>query len=58
MEVNQYVMDSDDIDYFKNLPSGVRFRPSEEHLISSYLKPKLFNQPLQRNEIIEANIYQ
>jgi hypothetical protein len=45
-------------DYVNNLAPGFRFRPTEEQLINSYLKPKLFNQPLPRNVIIEANIYQ
>jgi hypothetical protein len=74
MEVNRpSVMDFDDTfdlgfdsstvdeyryDYVNNLAPGLRFRPNEEQLICSYLKPKLFNQPLPQNVIIEANIYQ
>ncbi|XP_059430197.1 NAC transcription factor 32-like [Corylus avellana] len=43
--------------YFKTLPPGYRFRPTEEELINCYLNPKLLNQPLPRSQIIEAKIY-
>ncbi|KAL6145678.1 hypothetical protein ACLB2K_056363 [Fragaria x ananassa] len=45
-------------EYFRSLPPGYRFNPTDQELILYYLKPKILNQPLPRNRIHERNIYQ
>lgn len=49
--------DENDEEYFINLPLGYGFIPDDNVLIEEYLKPKLFNQPLPRNQIIDMDIY-
>ncbi|XP_062172071.1 NAC domain-containing protein 1-like [Alnus glutinosa] len=44
-------------EYFKSLPPRYRFCPNDDELVRYYLKPKVFNEPLPRNQIIDVNIY-
>ncbi|XP_062171377.1 NAC domain-containing protein 10-like [Alnus glutinosa] len=47
----------EDDEYFKGLPLGYKFCCNDEDLVRYFLKPKVFNEPLPRNQIIDANIY-
>ncbi|XP_059430188.1 NAC domain-containing protein 58-like [Corylus avellana] len=59
--VKRQRVDDDDEEYLRrrNLPLGLRhgFFPDDNVLIEEYLKPKLFNQPLPKNPIIDMDIY-
>jgi hypothetical protein len=47
----------EDDEYFKGLPPWYKFCCNDEDLVQYYLKPKVFNEPLPRNQIIDTNIY-
>ncbi|KAE8037171.1 hypothetical protein FH972_009784 [Carpinus fangiana] len=47
--------DQDEV--FSTLPTGYRFCPDDVELIRFYLKPKVFNNPLPPNQIIDLDIY-
>ncbi|XVF14806.1 hypothetical protein REPUB_Repub09cG0093000 [Reevesia pubescens] len=48
----------DDVEAFlKSFPPGYRFKPRDEELVLHYLKPKLFDQPLPPNMIMEVQLY-
>ncbi|KAL0346024.1 UNVERIFIED_CONTAM: NAC domain-containing protein 1 [Sesamum radiatum] len=53
--INQSQLISDE-EYFKNIPVGYRFHPSDEEL-TEYLMKKVYNKPLPRNRIHEVNLY-
>ncbi|KAL0428299.1 UNVERIFIED_CONTAM: NAC domain-containing protein 1 [Sesamum latifolium] len=54
--MNQSQLISDE-EYFKNIPVGYRFHPSDEEL-TEYLMKKVFsNRPLPRNRIHEVKLY-
>lgn len=44
--------------YFRSLPPGYQFMPSDVELILYYLKRKILNQELPINRIHDVNIYQ
>ncbi|XP_050379513.1 NAC domain-containing protein 48-like [Argentina anserina] len=54
MYFNQAVTD----EYFRSLPPGYRFNPTDQELIIYYLNRKILNQPLPLNRIHDLNIYQ
>ncbi|XP_060171487.1 NAC domain-containing protein 19-like [Lycium barbarum] len=43
--------------YIKSFPPGYRFCPTDDELVTHYLKRKIDNLPLQPNKIYEMNIY-
>ncbi|KAI3472442.1 hypothetical protein Pfo_029562 [Paulownia fortunei] len=47
---------SDD-EYFKNMPPGYRFRPTDDELIVEYLMKKVNNEGLPRNRIYMVKLY-
>lgn len=44
-------------EYFRSMPPGYRFCPYDDELIRDYLKPKVFQEPVPPNQIIDVNIY-
>ncbi|KAK4431948.1 hypothetical protein Salat_0956900 [Sesamum alatum] len=52
---DQYQLISDE-DFFKNMPVGFRFHPSDEEL-TGYLIQKVRNEPLPPNRIHEVRLY-
>ncbi|KAI3446655.1 hypothetical protein Pfo_003320 [Paulownia fortunei] len=48
---------SDD-EYFKNIPPGYRFQPSDKELIFDYLIKKINNEELPRNRIYMVKLYE
>ncbi|KAK4392629.1 NAC domain-containing protein 1 [Sesamum angolense] len=55
LSINQSQLISDH-EYFKNIPIGYRFHPTDEE-ITEYLMKKVCNEPLPRNRIHEVNLY-
>ncbi|VFR00874.1 unnamed protein product [Cuscuta campestris] len=47
----------DDDAFFRSLPPGCRFNPTDEELIVHYLTRKVYNQTLPRNRITPLNLY-
>ncbi|KAL3501317.1 hypothetical protein ACH5RR_035766 [Cinchona calisaya] len=43
--------------YFESFPPGYRFDPYDSELILHYLKKKILNEQLPRNQIREVNLY-
>ncbi|XP_058740048.1 NAC domain-containing protein 1-like [Vicia villosa] len=57
MAVNRYV-DYDSIDCVSQLPVGYRFDPTDDVLMSYYLRKKIFNQPLPLHGILQFDVFQ
>ncbi|CAL5192971.1 unnamed protein product [Lathyrus oleraceus] len=57
MAVNRYV-DYDSIDYVSQLPVGYRFDPTDDVLMSFYLRKKIYNQPLTLHGILQFDVFQ
>lgn len=43
-------------EYLKSLPAGYRFYPNDKEIFLNYLKPKLHNQSLPPNRIIDVKL--
>ncbi|XP_058742120.1 NAC transcription factor 47-like [Vicia villosa] len=57
MAVNGYV-DYDSIDCASQFPVGYRFDPTDDDLISFYLRKKIYKQPLPRHGILQFDVFQ
>ncbi|KAL5058812.1 hypothetical protein RYX36_030416 [Vicia faba] len=57
MAVNRYV-DYDSIDCVFQLPVGYRFDPTDDILMSFYLRKKIYNQHLQFQGILQFDVFQ
>lgn len=57
MAVSRYV-DYDSIDYVSQLPVGYRFDPTDDVLMSFYLRKKIYNQPLTLHGILQFDVFQ
>lgn len=46
-----------EVEYLSTVPPGYRFNPDDNVLIRDYLKPKVFNESVPQNQMIDVNIY-
>ncbi|PPS18880.1 hypothetical protein GOBAR_AA01684 [Gossypium barbadense] len=49
--------EEDDEEYFRMLPAGYRFKPTDQELMDYYLRRKISGLPLPPNKIREVNFY-
>ncbi|KAJ4975603.1 hypothetical protein NE237_000709 [Protea cynaroides] len=49
--------DDDNSSYFNSLPPGFKFCPRDDELINNYLKKKILNQELPKNQFAEVDLY-